>query len=315
MQRRSFFGAVFAGLGGAATAKPAPPPAGSIPSRVLGKTGQRVSIIGMGGARFHMISRTEGVALVRRAYDLGVTFFDMARGYSDGYGEQVYGEAMTSFRKDIFLVSKTLKRTRKEAEQELETSLRLMKTDHLDLWHMHGVSYKRDIDQIFAPGGAYEAFAAAKKAGKVRFIGYSNCKDPLNHVEMLKHAEQFDVSVMPLHIADSSFSGDPATSFEKTALPAAVERGVGIVAIKVFGNAFLLRTYCSTDCVRFALSLPVTTAALGFNTIGQLEDDVRVARNFKPFTAEEMAALRARAASGRFDAVRGPALEYWKTRD
>jgi aryl-alcohol dehydrogenase-like predicted oxidoreductase len=315
MQRRSFFGAAFAGLGSAATAKPARPPAGSIPTRILGKTGQRVTMVGMGGARFHMISREAGVALVRRAYDLGVTFFDMARDYSEGYGEQIYGEAMPSFRKDIFLVSKTLKRTRQAAEQELETSLRLMKTDHLDLWHMHGVSYKRDIDQIFGPGGAYEAFAAAKKAGKVRFIGYSNCKDPRNHVEMLKHAEQFDVSVMPLHIADSSFSDDPGTSFEKTALPAAVERGVGIVAIKTLGNAFLLRTFASTDCVRFVLSLPVTTLALGFNTIGQLEDDVRVAQNFKPFTAEEMAALRARAASGAFDAIRGAALEYWKTRD
>ena len=315
MQRRSFFGAVFAGLGSAATAKPAPPPAGDIPMRTLGKTGQKVTMIGMGGARFHMISKEEGVALVRRAHDLGVTFFDMARDYSNGYGEQVYGEAIQPFRKDIFLVSKTLKRTRQAAEQELETSLRLLKTDHLDLWHMHGVSYKRYIDQLFGPGGAYEAFYAAKKAGKVRFIGYSNCRDPLNHVEMLKHAEQFDVAVMPLHIADSSFSDEPAMSFEKTALPAAVERGVGIVAIKVFGNAFLLRTFASTDCVRFALSLPLTTMALGFNTIGQLEDNVRTAQNFKPLTAEEMAALRARAASGRFDAIRGSALEYWKTRD
>jgi uncharacterized protein len=315
MQRRSFFGAAFAGLGSAATAKPAPPPAGGIPTRILGKTGQRVTMVGMGGARFHMISREEGVALVRHAYDLGITFFDMARDYSAGYGEQVYGDAIPPFRKDIFLVSKTLKRTRKAAEQELETSLRLMKTDHLDLWHMHGVSYKRDIDQIFAPGGAYEAFEAAKKAGKVRFIGYSNCRDPRNHVEMLKHAEQFDVAVMPLHIADSSFSDDPGMSFEKTALPAAVERGVGIVGIKSFGNAFLLRTFASTDCVRFNLSLPVTTLALGFNTIGELEDDVRVAQNFKQLTAEQMAALRARAGSGAFDAIHGPALEYWKTRD
>jgi aryl-alcohol dehydrogenase-like predicted oxidoreductase len=315
MQRRTFFGTAFAGLGTAATARPARAAAGSIPTRVLGKTGQRVTMIGMGGARFHMISKDEGVALVRHAYDLGITFFDMARDYSAGYGEQVYGAAIPPFRKDIFLVSKTLKRTRAGAEQELEASLRLMNTDHLDLWHMHGVSYKRDIDQIFGPGGAYEAFAAAKKAGKVRFIGYSNCKDPRNHVEMLKHAEQFDVAVMPLHVADASFSEDPGTSFEKTALPAAVERGVGIVGIKVFGNAFLLRTFAATDCLKFALSLPVTTLALGFNTIGQLEDNVRVAQNFKQFTPEEMAKLRARAASGAFDAIHGPALEYWKTRD
>ena len=315
MQRRSFFGTVFAGLGSAATARPSPPPAGGIPMRTLGRTGEKLTIIGMGGARFHMISREEGVAVVRRAYDLGINYFDMARDYFDGHAEEVYGAAIPPFRKNIFLVSKTLKRTRQGAEQELETSLRLMKTDHLDLWHMHGVSYKRDIDQIFGPGGAYEAFDAARKAGKVRFLGYSNCRDPRNHVEMLKHASRFDVAVMPLHVADTSFSEDPGMSFEKTALPAAVESGVGVCGIKVFGNAFLLRKFNSGDCLRYSLSLPVTALALGFNTIGQLEDDVRVAQNFKPFVAEQMTALRARAGSGAFDAPHGPALEYWKTRD
>ena len=120
---------------------------------------------------------------------------------------------------------------------------------------------------------------------------------------------------MPLHVADTAFPGGPAFSFEKTALPAAVERGVGILGIKVFGNAFLLRTFNSGDCLRYSLSLPVTALALGFNTIGQLEDDVRVAQNFKPLAVEQMAALRAIAGSGKFDAVHGPELEYWKTRD
>jgi predicted aldo/keto reductase-like oxidoreductase len=179
---------------------------------------------------------------------------------------------------------------------------------------MHGVNKIEDVEKIFAPGGAIEAFEAAKKAGKCRYIGYTNCRDPEVHVEMLRHAERFDTALMPLHVADTSFSESPKMSFEKTALPAAKERGVGIFGIKIFGNAFLLRTFSVGDCLRYSLSLPVTALALGFSTIGQLEDDVRVAQNFRPLGDEEMNVLRARAASGKFDTIRGPALEYWKTR-
>jgi len=311
MQRRTFAGTVFAGL---ATPRPAKPKSGDIPMRVLGRTGQKLTIVGEGGARFHLVPFEEGKAVVRRAYDLGINYFDMARSYAEGHAEEVYGAVIPAFRKDIFLTTKSGQRTRKGAEADLETSLKTMKTDHVDLWQMHGVNRMEDIQRIFAPGGAIEAFEAAKKAGKCRFIGYSNCRDPLVHVEMLKHAERFDTALMPLHAADTAFSEGPAMSFEKTALPAAVERGVGIFAIKVFGNAFLLRPFSVGDCLRYTLSLPITAAPLGFCTIGQLEDDVRIAQNFKPLPAAEMNALRARAASGKFDTIRGPALEYWKTR-
>ena len=311
MQRRTFAGAVFAGL---ATPRPAKPKSGDIPRRVLGRTGEKLTIIGEGGARFHLVPFEEGKAVVRRAYDLGINYFDMARSYGEGHAEEVYGAVIPAFRKNIFLTTKSGQRTRKGAEAELETSLKTMKTDHVDLWQMHGVNRMEDIQRTFAPGGAIEAFEAAKKAGKCRFIGYSNCRDPLVHVEMLKHAERFDTALMPLHAADTAFSEGPAMSFEKTALPAAVERGVGIFAIKVFGNAFLLRPFSVGDCLRYTLSLPITAAPLGFCTIGQLEDDVRIAQNFKPLSAGEMSALRARAASGKFDTIRGPALEYWKTR-
>jgi aryl-alcohol dehydrogenase-like predicted oxidoreductase len=311
MQRRTFAGAVFAGL---ATPRPAKPKSGDIPMRALGKTGEKLTVIGQGGARFHLVPFEEGKAVVRRAYDLGINYFDMARSYAEGRAEEVYGAAIPAFRKNIFLTTKSGQRTRKGAEADLETSLKTMKTDHVDLWQMHGVNRMEDIQRTFAPGGAIEAFEAAKKAGKCRFIGYSNCRDPLVHVEMLKHAERFDTALMPLHAADGAFSEGPAMSFEKTALPAAVERGVGIFAIKVFGNAFLLRPFSVGDCLRYTLSLPITAAPLGFCTIGQLEDDVRIAQNFKPLPAAEMNALRARAASGKFDTIRGPALEYWKTR-
>jgi aryl-alcohol dehydrogenase-like predicted oxidoreductase len=311
MRRRTFVGAVLAGLG---TPRAAQPKAGDIAMRALGRTGVKLTVVGQGGARFHLIPFEEGKALVRRAFDLGINYFDMARSYAEGRAEDVYGAVIPEFRKKVFLTTKSGQRTRQGAEAELETSLKRMRTDYVDLWQMHGVNNMKDLERTFAPGGAIEAFEAAKKAGKCRFIGYSNCRDPKVHVEVLKHAERFDTALMPLHASDTSFSDDPGMCFEKTALPAAVERGVGIFAIKVFGNAFLLRTFSPGDCLRYTLSLPITAAPLGFVSIGQLEDDVRVAQNFKPLSPEEMNALRARAGSGKFDAVRGPALEYWKTR-
>jgi aryl-alcohol dehydrogenase-like predicted oxidoreductase len=282
--------------------------------RTLGRTGQKLTIIGQGGARFGMVPLDEGKAVVRRAYELGVNYFDMARAYSDGHAEEVYGAVIPEFRKQIFLTTKSLQRTRQAAEADLETSLRTMKTDYIDLWQMHMVSTVQEVERIFAPGGAIEAFEAAKKAGKCRFIGYTNCRGPLVHVEMLKRAERFDTCLMPLHVADTCFSDSPKMSFEQTALPAAMERGVGIFGIKVFGNAFLLRTFSAGDCLRYALSLPITATPLGACTLGQIEDDVRIAQRFKPLAPQEKQAMIARVASGKFDTIRGPALEYWKTR-
>jgi uncharacterized protein len=312
MRRRVFIGAVFAGL-----AAPRPPKAksGGIPTRGLGKTGVELTIVGEGGARFQLVPFDEGKAVVRRAYDLGINYFDMARAYGGGNAEAVYGAVIPEFRKEIFLTTKSQQRTRKGAEADLETSLKNLKTDYVDLWQIHQVMTKQQIDQILAPGGALEAFVAARKAGKCRFIGITTCRDPQVHVEMLKHTGIFDTALMPLHIADTLFSEGPEMSFEKTALPAAREAGVGVFAIKVFGNAFLLRTYSVSDCLRYTLSLPITAAPLGFCTIGQLEDDVRIAQKFTPLTAEEKDALLKRDLTGATDTIRGPALEYWKTRN
>jgi aryl-alcohol dehydrogenase-like predicted oxidoreductase len=296
MQRRTFFGTILSGLA-----------AGGIPMRTLGKTGQKLTCIGMGGARFHLIPFEEGVALVRRAYELGINYFDMARSYWNGRAEEVYGAAIPAFRKKICLTSKTGQRTRKGAEAELERSLKIMKTDYLDLWQMHGVNLKEDIARILAPGGALEAFEAAKKAGKCRFIGFTGHADPNFNLEMLRSYTGFDTMLMPLHVADTAY-----LSFEKIALPAAVERGIGVLGMKIFGNAFLLRAFSVRECLSYTLSLPVHAVTLGFSTIGQLEDDVRVAQQFKPLSAEEMEALRTRARSDRFDVTNGPALEYWK---
>jgi hypothetical protein len=131
---------------------------------------------------------------------------------------------------------------------------------------------------------------------------------------MLQHADRYDTALMPLHAADTSYSDSPKMSFEKTALPAALKTSLGIFAIKTFGNAALLRSFTVGDCLRYTLSLPITATPLGFCTIGQLEDDVRIAQSFKPLSEAEMNALRKQAATDKVDTIRGPALEYWKTR-
>lgn len=306
MRRRTFFGTAFAGLAGTAAAQQPRPRAGDIPTRLLGRTGQRLTIIGLGGARFQLLPFDEGTALVRRAYDMGINYFDMARSYA-GRAEEVYGAAIPPFRKNIFLTTKSYMRTRKEAEAELETSLRTMKTDYVDLWQMHMINTKEDVDKALAPGGALEAFEAAKKAGKCRFIGFTGHADPEFILQMLRSCDKFDTLLMPLHVADTAY-----LSFEKSALPSAVQRGIGLLGMKIFANAFNLRAFSARDCLSYTLTLPVSAVTLGFTTIGQLEDNVRIAQGFKPLSAEEMDALRARAKANRQDVTWGPALEYWK---
>lgn len=314
MQRRFFFGAFFSGLAGLASARPAKAKAGDIPMRELGRTGQKLTCIGMGGARFHLNSVADATALVRRAYDLGINYFDMARAYASRgeskRGEEIYGAVLPAFRKDIFLTTKSGKRTRKEAEADLDSSLAAMKTDYVDLWQMHDVRTKEEIDTILGPGGAMEAFQAAKKAGKCRFLGFTGHFDPAMNLEMLRRCDKFDTIFMPLHVADTAY-----LSFEKGTLPAAVEHGMGVFAMKVFANAYNLRAFGVPNCLNYALTLPITSAALGFSTIGQLEDDVRIAQKFKPLSNAEMDALRAHASITFREVTYGPGLEYWKRKE
>ena len=173
-----------------------------------------------------------------------MTYFDCSRLYWDGRAEESYGIGLSGVRKNVFLTSKTIKRTAKEAEEELQTSFRLLKTDYLDLWQVHAVQTMDDIHKVLAPGGAMEAFEAAKKAGKCRFIGFTGHFDPEVHAALLKAYDKWDTVMMPIHAADHAY-----LSFEKTALPVAIERGVGTQAIKVFGKAYLLRSLSPTECL------------------------------------------------------------------
>ncbi len=304
MRRRTFISsagavAVAPALSAAETGKVKP---GDIPKRVFGKTGEKLTIIGQAGGRFPMISYEEAKAVTLRAYDLGINYFDTARIYWNGRSEEVYGEVLPPFRKNIFLTTKSPIRDRKGAEQDLDRSLRALKTDHVDLWQIHQVSTLEEVEQIFAPGGAIEAFEAAKKAGKCRFIGFTGHHDPNVHLAMLKRYDKYDTILMPLNPADPSY-----LSFEKAVLPVAVQRGLGIQGMKSTANAKLLHSFTVKDCLSYVLSLPIHCLALGCTTVGQIEDDVRIAQHFQPMSETELAGLRQKAA--RF---KGPQLEDWK---
>lgn len=282
--------------------------AGDIPTTTFGKTGASVSIIAQGGARMDLHPDIQTAAAhVRRVYNLGVTYFDCARGYWDGRSEEAYGIGLEGVRKNVFLTTKTLKRTAKEVQQDLETSLRLLKTDHVDLWQVHAVQSQQDIDKILSPGGALEAFEAATKAGKCRFIGFTGHYDPEVHAALLKAYDKWDTVMMPVHAADHAY-----LSFEQMALPVAIERGVGVQAIKVFGKAFLLRSLSPTECLKYVLNQPgVHVAICGAGTEGQMGDNIRTVQNFKKMTPEEIADIRKRAMVGA-GVYTGPTLEYWK---
>ncbi len=304
MRRRTFISsagavAIAPALPAAETGKVKP---GDIPKRVFGKTGERLTIIGQAGGRFPMISYEDAKAVTLRAYELGVNYFDTARIYWNGRSEEVYGEVLPPFRKNIFLTTKSPVRDRKGAEQDLDRSLRALKTDHVDLWQIHQVSTLQEVEQIFAPGGAIEAFEAAKKAGKCRFMGFTGHHDPNVHLAMLKRYDKYDTILMPLNPADPSY-----LSFEKNVLPVAVQRGMGIQGMKSTANAKLLHSFTVKDCLSYVLSLPIHCLALGCTTIGQIEDDVRIAQQFQPMSETQLAELRQKAA--RF---KGPQLEDWK---
>ena len=309
MKRRSFVGGALAGVSiTGAYAAPQKVKAGDIPTTTFGKTGVKVSVIAQGGARMDLHPDIQTAAAhVRKVYDLGVTYFDCARSYWDGRSEEAYGIGLQGIRKNVFLTTKTQKRTAKEVERELETSLRLMKTDHVDLWQVHAVQTKDDIDKILSPDGAMKAFEAAKKAGKCRFIGFTGHFDPAVHAALLKAYDGWDTVLMPVHAADHAY-----LSFEKAALPEAIERGVGTQAIKVFGKAFLLRSLSPTECLRYVLSQRgVHVAICGAGTQGQMEDNIRAVQNFKKMSAEEIADVRKRAVVGA-GVYTGPTMEYWK---
>lgn len=306
MKRRNFITTALVGMSTLAgkwsgsTLKP-----GDIPTRTFGKTEEKLTIVGQAGGRFGMISLEEAKAITLHAYELGINYFDTAHNYWGGLSEEVYGAILPPFRSKVFITTKSQKRTRLDAEKELNLSLRRLKTDYIDLWQIHSIETMQQVDQIFGPGGAIEAFEAAKREGKCRFIGFTGHFDPYVHLAMLERYKDFDSILIPLNPADPSY-----LSFEKLVLPEAIKQGLGIQGMKSLGAAKLLNRFNMNECISYVLSLPIHCLTLGCTTIGQLEDDVRLAKRFQPYSEKEMAGLRQRGE--KLFEKSGPQLEDWK---
>ncbi len=277
-----------------------------VPRRPLGKTGVQVSALGVGGYHLGSIKdQKESTELVARALAAGINFFDNAWEYHDGISEERLGAALKGKRDSAFLMTKvcTHGRTKDIAMKQLEESLRRLQTDHLDLWQIHEVVYYNDPDMIFAPNGAAEALLEAKKQGKVRFIGFTGHKNPAIHLKMLSHDFPFDTVQMPLNALDATFK-----SFEQQVVPEATKRGIAVLGMKSMGGSGEIVSHgalTAEDALRYAMSLPVATTISGIDSLGVLEQNLRVARGFKPLAPDAMQALRESAktfaADGRYE--------------
>jgi predicted aldo/keto reductase-like oxidoreductase len=284
---------------------------GDMRYRRLGRSEEEVSVLGLGG---HHIGRQkeekDSIAIIRAAIDGGINFMDNSWDYHDGGSEVRMGKSLKDgYRKKVFLMTKIDGRTKKAAAEQLDQSLRRLQTDVVDLIQHHEVIRLEDPDRIFAEGGAQEALLAAKKAGKVRFIGFTGHKDPLVHLRMLevaaKHDFRFDAVQMPLNVLDAHFR-----SFEKHVLPVLVREEIGVLGMKPMGDGLVLKskTASAVECLHYAMTLPTSTVITGIDSLKILEQDLEAVKKFDPLTEKQVADLLARtakaAAEGRFEAFK-----------
>jgi len=280
--------------------------AGEIPQRALGKTGVSVSALCFGGAHWGRIdSDAEAIRVLHEAIDAGITFMDNAWEYNGGRSEELMGKALQGRRQKVFLMTKVCShgRDKKVALQQLDESLRRLKTDYLDLWQIHEVVYEDDPDRHFVPGGAADALLEAKRQGKVRFVGFTGHKHPKIHLKMLAHDFPFDTCQMPLNVFDGTYR-----SFEREVLPVLNQRGIAPLGMKsVSGNAEPIKQGIVTpeEALRYVLSLPIASLVSGIDSREVLKQNLKIARHFTPMTAADMQALRTRVAryalDGRFE--------------
>lgn len=283
-----------------------PTSTGGIPQRDFGKTGVKVSILGLGGHALGLCKvESEAVRIVHEAIDAGLTFMDNAHEYHDGRSEEWMGKALTGRRDKAFVMTKvcTHGRNAKKGMEQLEESLRRLQTDYVDLWQVHEVVYENDPELHFAPGGVIEALDQAKQQGKIRYTGFTGHKHPDIHLRMLAHDYPFDAVQMPLNAFDASFR-----SFEKLVLPELHRRKIAPIAMKSLGGtgeSINKGAITVDDALRYVLSLPVATLVSGIDSLGVLQQNLRIVRDFQPMSEGEMADLRKRcsvlAADGRFE--------------
>jgi predicted aldo/keto reductase-like oxidoreductase len=273
-----------------------------IPLREFGKTGVKVSALGLGGHHLGQTkSEDEAIQIIHEAMDGGITFFDNCWEYHLGLTELFLGKGLVGKRDKVFLMTKvcTHGREKRVAMEMLEQSLRRLRTDHLDLWQIHGVTFYNDPELFIRPNGAAEALEEAKKQGKVRFTGFTGHKDPRIHLKMLATGFPFDAVQMPLNAFDGTFR-----SFEQQVLPQLNQRGIAAIGMKPLsgaGDPITQGVISAEEGLRYAMSLPVSVTVSGVDKLDVLHQNLRIATNFERMTASEMHELRERCRSAAGD--------------
>jgi predicted aldo/keto reductase-like oxidoreductase len=283
--------------------------------RVLGRTGEKVSAIGLGG---HHIGRpkdaAEGIRIIRSAVDRGITFLDNCWDYHDGESERRMGDALRDgYRKRVFLMTKFDGRTKAATASQIDESLKRLQTDTIDLMQYHENIRMEDPDRFFAANGALEALLEAKKAGKIRYIGFTGHKDPAVHSRMLDvaaaHGFHFDSCQMPLNVMDAHFR-----SFEREVLPRLVREGIGVLGMKPMGDGFVLKSGAVTpiECLHYALNLPTSVVITGCESVERLVQAFEAVRTFQPMNQTAIEAMlrktKSAAMTGQFEPFKTSAM-------
>ncbi|HSU14139.1 aldo/keto reductase [Longimicrobium sp.] len=281
----------------------------SMPYRTLGRTGERVSAIGLGGWHLALpsVDKELAIRIVRSAIDRGVTFMDNSWDYNEGASERRMGKALKDgYRQKVFLMTKIDGRSRKAAARQLDESLERLKTDYVDLVQHHEIIRYEDPHRVFDENGAHAALLEAKAAGKVRYIGFTGHKDPHIHLHMLEvareHGFTFDAAQMPLNVMDAHYR-----SFERLVVPELQRQGIGVLGMKSMANGIILKsgTVTATECLHYALNLPTSVVITGCDSMEVLDQAITAAESFRPMDAAQVGALLARtaeaAARGRFE--------------
>ncbi len=282
--------------------------AAAIPHRTLGRSGEKVSLLGLGGYHIGMQKdEQQSIRIVRAAIDQGVTFLDNCWDYNNGQSEIRMGKALRDgYRKKVFLMTKIDGQIADLAAKQIDESLRRLQVETIDLLQFHEVIRPGDPERIFGPKGSFQAALAARQAGKIRYIGFTGHKDPDIHLKMLNagfaHGFTFDAVQMPLNVMDAHFH-----SFQKKVVPVLVEHGIGVLGMKPMANGIILKSGVVTpiECLHYAMSLPTSVVITGCDSLKILDQALEAARTFRPLGEKEMAELREKTAAagsqGKFE--------------
>jgi predicted aldo/keto reductase-like oxidoreductase len=276
--------------------------------RVLGHTGEKVSIVGLGG--YHMAvpkDPNDSIRIVRTAIDGGINFMDNCWDYHDGESERRMGKALRDgYRSKVFLMSKIDSHTKAGATKQIDECLQRLQTDCIDLMQFHEVIRMDDPEKIFAEGGSFEAAIEAKQAGKIRYIGFTGHKSPEVHLHMLEvslaHGFTPASVQMPLNVMDAHYN-----SFGRKVLPELTKHNIGVLGMKPMGAGFILRSGVVTpiECLHYAMNLPTSVVITGCESVANVEQAINAASTFKPMTDEQVASILAKTAphgsAGRFE--------------